>query len=148
MRTPPTSADALATNPAPDALSELYPQISPLGILPQHWQIRPVMPLGPNPNTRLGFQASIPRGLFPKPSRLRAPESHPWSLPATQEETVPFRAVQIPQCRRNMHAPLRHPHLQLSPGYKPRPDTPFETLPPLSTPGIPHQHQQNGPDMP
>ncbi|VCX38055.1 unnamed protein product, partial [Gulo gulo] len=46
------------------------------------------MPLGPNPNPRLAFQASVPGSLTPKPSRLGTPEQHPRTPSATQEETV------------------------------------------------------------
>ena len=52
------------------------------------------MPLGLNPNPRLGVQASIPRGLTPKPARLGMPETHTGSLPAAYSVKVPFGATQ------------------------------------------------------
>lgn len=41
--------------------------LSPTGNPPQHRQLGPAMPLGPNPNPGLGSQASIHRGLATSP---------------------------------------------------------------------------------
>lgn len=84
-----------------------HPQLSHPGILPRHQQIGPAMTLNPNPNPRLAFQASVPRYLVPKPSRLGTPEPHPRTLPATQEETVPFGAMQNLPSGSNLHVPQR-----------------------------------------
>lgn len=48
--------------------------------------------LGPNPNSGLDSQASVPRGLDLKPSGLGNPEPHRRTPPAAQEETVPLGA--------------------------------------------------------
>lgn len=64
-----------------------------------------VMLLGPNPNPMLGFQASILRGLAPKPSTLGTPETHTRNPPSNQKETMLFGAAQNPQNGRNLHTP-------------------------------------------
>lgn len=56
-----------------------------------------------SPNPRLCFQVSVPRGLGPKPPRLRTPEPHPTALPATWEESMLFGAAQNPLSKRNLH---------------------------------------------
>lgn len=89
----------------PDACCQLSPEVSP----PQHHQIRPAMPLGPKPNQSLGLQASIPKGLAPKPPRLRTPEKQPMTLPATREDTLQFGAALSPQRERNLHTPRKPP---------------------------------------
>ena len=63
-------------------LPDTYPQLSPEGSPPQHCQIGPAMALGPKPNPRSGIQASVPRGLAPKPVRLGMSETHANTLPA------------------------------------------------------------------
>lgn len=69
--------------------------------------VQPALPLGLNPNPRLGFHASVPRGLGPKPSQLGMTETNSRTLPAIQGNTVPFGAAQNPQSGRNLHCPLK-----------------------------------------
>lgn len=70
------------------------------------------MALGPNPNLRLRFSASVPGGLAPKPFLLGAPEPHHKMLPAIQEETLPLGTEPSLQSRRNLH-PIGHLRLPL-----------------------------------
>lgn len=107
----PVSANAESFRP-PDSFPELSPQWSP----PLREQIGPAMPIGPNSNPSLGFQASSPRVLALKTSRLGNPETQSRTLPATKEETMPFGALQNPQSGRNLHAPLRPLPIQRTPG--------------------------------
>lgn len=106
---PSASAAPLDTNPESDMSPDAHLQLSPPWSLPQHWQIRFAIPLGPKPNSMLHFQASVPRGLSPKTSRLGALELHCRCLLATQQETSLFGAVQNPQSWRNLHAHMRTP---------------------------------------
>ena len=63
------------------------------------------MPLGPSPNPRLGFQASISRGQSSESSTSGTPEPHHRSTPAPQEETGPLGAVRYPHSGKNLHPP-------------------------------------------
>ena len=73
-KAPSASAAPLDTNPESDMSPDAHLQLSPPWSLPQHWQIRFAIPLGPKTNFKLHFQASFPRGLSPKTSRLGALE--------------------------------------------------------------------------
>lgn len=86
--------------------------------------------VGPNPNHRLGLQASVSRDLVLNPSILGIPETQSRTSPAPQKETLLFGAVQYPQSRRNLHAPLRPPPLSAAPMYT-KPETQPDTHPKL-----------------
>lgn len=88
----------LSTKSESEAPPDLSPQLSLLGSMSQCWQMGPVMTLGPKPNPRLGFQASIFKS-------LGTPESHPRTWPATQVETELFGASKNPQSGSYLHAP-------------------------------------------
>lgn len=83
LRPHSTSEVSVAIIPESDVASDPRHQLSPQWNLALHRQIRLAMPMRPNPNPRLGFQASIPRVLAPKPSRLGIPKTHPRSWPTT-----------------------------------------------------------------
>lgn len=76
------------------------------------------MTLGPNLNPGLGSQASIPRGLALKPSRLGTPEPNRMTLLATQEDTVLLGAAGNTQSSRNLHTHLRPPSPRAPPSVK------------------------------
>ena len=101
-----------------------HPQLipPPPGIPPQCWLIRPVIPLGPNRNHRVGSQASLPIELVPNPSRLRIPEPRPRPLVATRKKPCQYKLTKSLRTQNSetqrllQHAPLTEdtPHLQHS----------------------------------
>lgn len=64
----------LDTNPRADKLLDAYPQPSLPVSLPQRWQNRLAMPLGPNPNAKFIFRHPFPR---PGPQALQRVD--PWT---------------------------------------------------------------------
>lgn len=86
-------------NTETDATPDPHPQRRTPESPPQHGSIGTSMCLGPDPNPRLGSQASIPRGLAPKPSRRGTQEPDPRTLPDTQRETMPFLSCAEPSVR-------------------------------------------------
>ena len=58
------------TNPEPDTQFDPCPQLRPLRSLSQSLPFGCDFPLGPNPNPKLGFQASVPRYLAHRPYQL------------------------------------------------------------------------------
>lgn len=111
------STQPLATNSQPGALPDHQPGLSRPGDPVSAPEDRV---LGPNPNPRLGFQASVPRDLAPKPSRMGNSEPHPRTPPATLDETVPFRTAQKLGAREDCMPPLRPPHLWCPTGLQTR----------------------------
>ena len=101
----------MVTKPEPNAPVVCYPKLSPQDSLSQCQPIGSALTLGPNPNPRLAFQASIHRNWAPKCSRLGNQESHSRIRLLAQEERVLFGAVQCPQSRRFLHMALGHPYL-------------------------------------
>ena len=88
-------------------MGEVCPQFIPVGRPPQIQYIWPAMFQGPNSNLSLGFRASIPRGLTPRPPELRTPEQHLSNLPSTWMEPMPLGAALNLQRGRNLHVPLK-----------------------------------------
>ena len=68
----------------------------------------------------LGGVFSLPSpGLVPQSLKLGNPETHPMSLPAAQEETMPFGTAENPRSGRNLHVPPKAiPHIRRKPGLK------------------------------
>lgn len=65
------------------------------------------MPLVPNPNHQMGFQASFLRYLLSKHSSLETHEPHPRILPATWQYTIPAGSAQNPHSKKNPTYPAK-----------------------------------------
>lgn len=92
---------------------------APRGMLPQRWQIRPAMPLGWNPIPRLGSQASIPRDLASKPSRLVTPWTTPQDTTCHPEGNLAIWRCTKPSDRdKPACSPYGHPHYRSPPDHK------------------------------
>lgn len=61
----------------------------------------------PWPKAMAGYSVFVLQGPVHRALKLGNPETHPISPPATQEESLPFRPVENPHSRRNLHDPLR-----------------------------------------
>ena len=101
-----------------------------------------------NPNTRLWLQASVPRGLAPKPARLGMPLTHCGSLSTAYGVMVPFGATQISELEITSCSPRQAPASEPLLNTNPDSHEPPLSCPPLSPPGSPPQHWPIGPVFP